>query len=100
MGVSGTLRVVVVYSIIYIKKKEKRTAEPSDQTGLNNTKPSVLMLIWNCTGTLRFIRYMEHGVATEYFGDYVRKENASQVTLNAWVRGCSRATSSRRATGK
>ena len=31
-GLSGTLRVVVVYSIIYIKKKEKRTAEPSDQT--------------------------------------------------------------------
>ena len=57
---------------------------------LNNTKPVVLIDLQNSNGTLSFIRNMEQapawGVVTEYFGDYVQNENASQATH---LRGCS-----------
>jgi hypothetical protein len=34
-----------------------------------------------------FLGTLEHGVATEYQREYVRKRNANQATQNAWLRG-------------
>jgi hypothetical protein len=98
--VSGTVVVVVVYSIIYKEKEEKilpNICARHDQT----IQDMMFRHVFRTSPEhAAFLEHLERGVATEYFGDYVRKENASQVTLNAWVRGCSRATSSLRATGK
>jgi hypothetical protein len=52
--VSGTVVVVVVYSIIYIKKKEKIPAKLQLQTLPNNTGHDVPTCSWNVSGTRCF----------------------------------------------
>lgn len=98
--VSGTVVVVVVYSIIYKEKEEKILLNICARHHQTIQDMMFRYVLGTSPEHAAFLEHLERGVATEYFGDYVRKENASQVTLNAWVRGCSRATSSRRATGK
>jgi hypothetical protein len=86
--VSGTVVVVVVYSIIYIKKKEKIL--PNICAGHHQTIQDMMFqyVLGTSLEHVAFLGTLEHGVVTEYFGDYVRNVNRNQVTQNAWLRGC------------
>lgn len=86
--VSGTVVVVVVYSIIYKEKEEKILLNICARHHQTIQDMMFRYVLGTSPEHAAFLEHLERGVATEYFGDYVRKENASQVTLNAWVRGC------------
>lgn len=85
--VSGTVVVVVVYSIIYIKKEENSL--PNIHARHDQTTQDMMFryVLGTSLEHAAFLEHLEHGVATEYKREYVRKENASQVTQNAWLRG-------------